>query len=46
VALKRIPLGRFCSVDDVAEAVSYLASPKAAYITGHTLVLDAGVTVA
>jgi NAD(P)-dependent dehydrogenase (short-subunit alcohol dehydrogenase family) len=46
VALKRIPLGRFCSVDDVAAAVSYLASPKAAYITGHTLVLDAGVTVA
>lgn len=46
VALKRIPLGRFCSVDDVAEAVSYLASPKAAYMTGHTLVLDAGVTVA
>ena len=46
VALKRIPLGRFCSVEDVAEAVRYLASPGAAYITGHTLVLDGGVTVA
>jgi len=46
IALKRIPLGRFCSVQDVAEAVSYLASPQAAYITGHTLVLDGGVTVA
>ena len=46
IALKRIPLGRFCSVADVAEAVSYLASPEAAYITGHTLVLDGGVTVA
>ena len=46
VALKRIPLGRFCTVEDVAEAVSYLASPGAAYMTGHTLVLDGGVTVA
>ena len=45
-ALKRVPLGRFCSLDDVASAVSYLASPQAAYITGHTLVLDGGVTVA
>jgi NAD(P)-dependent dehydrogenase (short-subunit alcohol dehydrogenase family) len=45
-ALNRIPLGRFCTVEDVAEAVSYLASPQAAYITGHTLVLDGGVTVA
>jgi NAD(P)-dependent dehydrogenase (short-subunit alcohol dehydrogenase family) len=45
-AIRRIPLGRFCTVDDVAAAVSYLASPAAAYITGHTLVLDGGVTVA
>ena len=46
LAKKRIPLGRFCPVEDVAEAVRYLASPAAAYITGHTLVLDGGVTVA
>jgi NAD(P)-dependent dehydrogenase (short-subunit alcohol dehydrogenase family) len=45
-ALKRIPLGRFCTEEDVAAAVSYLASPQASYITGHTLVLDGGVTVA
>ena len=43
---KRVPLDRFCSVEDVAEAVRYLASPGAAYITGHTLVLDGGLTVA
>lgn len=46
LARKRIPLGRFCTVEDVAEAARYLASPEAAYITGHTLVLDGGVTVA
>jgi NAD(P)-dependent dehydrogenase (short-subunit alcohol dehydrogenase family) len=46
LAKKRIPLGRFCPVGDVAEAVRYLASPAAGYITGHTLVLDGGVTVA
>jgi NAD(P)-dependent dehydrogenase (short-subunit alcohol dehydrogenase family) len=45
-AIKRVPLGRFCTVEDVAEAVRYLASPGAAYMTGHTLVLDGGVTVA
>ena len=46
MARKRIPLGRFCEVDEVAEAVRYLASPAAVYMTGHTLVLDGGVTVA
>jgi NAD(P)-dependent dehydrogenase (short-subunit alcohol dehydrogenase family) len=46
LARKRIPLGRFCEVQDVAEAARYLASPAAAYMTGHTLVLDGGVTVA
>ena len=46
MAMKRIPLGRFCPVADVAEAARYLASPAAAYMTGHTLVLDGGVTAA
>ena len=40
-----VPLRRFCSVDDCAGAVSYLASPEASYVTGHTLVLDGGLTV-
>jgi NAD(P)-dependent dehydrogenase (short-subunit alcohol dehydrogenase family) len=43
-ALGRIPLKRFGSVDDVAGAVRYLASPGASYITGQTLVLDGGLT--
>jgi NAD(P)-dependent dehydrogenase (short-subunit alcohol dehydrogenase family) len=43
-ALARIPLKRFGTVDEVAAAVCYLASPQAEYITGQTLVLDGGLT--
>ena len=34
------------SVEDCAEAVRYLAGPQSGYITGHTLVLDGGLTIA
>jgi 2-deoxy-D-gluconate 3-dehydrogenase len=44
--LKRIPLHRLASVDDVAAAVVYLASPAAAAMTGQVLVLDGGLTAA
>jgi 2-deoxy-D-gluconate 3-dehydrogenase len=43
--LDRIPLRRLATEDEVAGAVSYLVSPRAGYITGHTLVLDGGLTV-
>jgi NAD(P)-dependent dehydrogenase (short-subunit alcohol dehydrogenase family) len=39
-----IPLGRLASPDDVAGAVSFLASPDAVYITGATLPVDGGYT--
>jgi NAD(P)-dependent dehydrogenase (short-subunit alcohol dehydrogenase family) len=42
--LNRIPLRRFGTAEEVGEAVRYLASPAAAYITGQTLVLDGGLT--
>jgi NAD(P)-dependent dehydrogenase (short-subunit alcohol dehydrogenase family) len=42
--LKRIPLRRQATVDEVAVAVTYLASPAAASITGQILVLDGGLT--
>jgi NAD(P)-dependent dehydrogenase (short-subunit alcohol dehydrogenase family) len=42
--IDRIPVGRFCTEDDVAGMASYLASPRAAYITGQTLLLDGGLT--
>ena len=42
--MARIPMKKLCSIDDIAAAVVYLASPQASYITGQTLVLDGGVT--
>ena len=44
--LQRIPLHRLATVEEVAAAVVYLASTRAASITGHTLVLDGALTVA
>lgn len=37
-----IPMGRIAEPDDVAHAVSYLASPGAAYITGTTIPVEGG----
>jgi NAD(P)-dependent dehydrogenase (short-subunit alcohol dehydrogenase family) len=37
-----VPLGRVGEPSDVAEAVAFLASERAAYITGQTLVVDGG----
>lgn len=42
--VSRVPLRRFATMEEVAAAVCYLASPGAAYVTGHTLVLDGGLT--
>jgi NAD(P)-dependent dehydrogenase (short-subunit alcohol dehydrogenase family) len=42
--LNRVPLHRFCTSDEVAGAVSYLASAQAEYVTGQTLLLDGGLT--
>jgi 3-oxoacyl-[acyl-carrier protein] reductase len=40
-----IPLKRFGTVDDVANAVAYLASDAAAYITGQVLCVDGGMAM-
>lgn len=42
--LSRIPLGRVGQPEDVVGAVVFLASPAAALITGHTLLVDGGWT--
>jgi 3-oxoacyl-[acyl-carrier protein] reductase len=37
-----IPFGRMGNPDEIADAVLFLASPLARWITGHTLVVDGG----
>lgn len=44
--LGQIPLGRFGRAEEVAQAVRFLASPAAAYVTGATLAVDGGLTMA
>lgn len=39
----RVPLGRVAEPDDIAQAALFLASPRAAYITGTDLLVDGGV---
>jgi NAD(P)-dependent dehydrogenase (short-subunit alcohol dehydrogenase family) len=43
--MRRVPMGRFGTAEEMAGAICYLASPQAAFITGQTLLLDGGLTV-
>lgn len=42
---QRIPLGRFAAPGEIADAVTFMASDRAAYITGTTMVVDGGLTM-
>lgn len=37
-----IPMGRFGTVDEIADAIVFLASDKSSFMTGHAFVLDGG----
>ena len=42
---KRVPLKKFGEGEDIAEAVAFLASPRSAYITGQTIIVDGGLSL-
>jgi len=43
--LSRIPLGRFGTVEDIANAVVFLASEQSSYLTGQTLNVNGGMVM-
>jgi len=43
--LEKIPLNRLGQVEDIAQAVVYLAGPGAGYITGQVLTVDGGMVM-
>lgn len=42
--VSKIPMGRMATIEDIAAAALYLASPAAAMVTGHCLLVDGGWT--
>jgi NAD(P)-dependent dehydrogenase (short-subunit alcohol dehydrogenase family) len=44
-ALSQIPVARFGATDDIAAAVSFLASAEASYISGQVLAVDGGMSM-
>ena len=43
---QRQPMGRLGTPEEIAESVAYLASDRAAFVTGSVLVIDGGLTAA
>ena len=44
--LRRIPLGRFAASSDIAKSVAFFMSHEAEYVTGQTLFVDGGSSLA
>ena len=41
----RSPLGRIGDAEEVAEVIAFLCSDAASYVTGHTIVVDGGLSL-
>ena len=41
----KVPLGKFCDPIDIAQGVVYMLSDASKSVTGHSLVIDGGVTI-
>ncbi len=45
VRRRRIPLARAAQPEEIAEVVRFLASDRCSYMTGHTIVVDGGLSI-
>jgi 3-oxoacyl-[acyl-carrier protein] reductase len=43
--LAQIPMGRFGEIDEISDAVKYLASDGASYVTGQTIEVNGGINM-
>jgi enoyl-[acyl-carrier protein] reductase III len=44
-AVRRTPVGRLCTPEDVADLVCFLCSPRASMICGQTIIMDGGYSI-
>ena len=44
--MQTYPLKRYAEPEEIAHAIIYLLSDASAYVTGHSLIIDGGKTLA
>ena len=40
-----VPMGRIAQIDEIADVVMFLSSPRASYVTGSSWIVDGGTTL-